>query len=82
MAEQKDGCVAGAAGPLAASEEEASQFTSTEKEAPKVTAKVGKHAPDFEATGFFEDGFKNFKLSDYKDKWVVLCFYPGDFTFV
>lgn len=81
MAEKKDGCVAGAAGPLAA-EDEAPQSTSTEKGAPKVTAKVGKPAPDFEAAGFFEAGFKNFKLSDYKGKWVVLCFYPGDFTFV
>lgn len=82
MAEQKDGCVAGAAGPLIATEGEASHSAPTEKEAPKVTAKVGKPAPDFEATGFFENGFKNFKLSDYKGKWVVLCFYPGDFTFV
>ncbi len=82
MAEKKDGCVAGAAGPLVPAEEKASQFTSPEKEAPKVTAKVGKPAPDFEATGFFDGGFKNFKLSDYKNKWVLLCFYPGDFTFV
>jgi peroxiredoxin (alkyl hydroperoxide reductase subunit C) len=28
------------------------------------------------------EGFKNIKLSDYRGKWVVLCFYPGDFTFV
>ena len=27
-------------------------------------------------------GFKNLKLSDYKGKWVVMCIYPGDFTFV
>jgi alkyl hydroperoxide reductase subunit AhpC len=27
-------------------------------------------------------GFKPVKLSDYKGKWIVLCFYPGDFTFV
>ncbi len=26
--------------------------------------------------------FKNIKLSDYKGNWVVICFYPGDFTFV
>jgi len=26
--------------------------------------------------------FKNLKLSDYKGKWIVLCFYRGDFTFV
>jgi peroxiredoxin (alkyl hydroperoxide reductase subunit C) len=43
---------------------------------------VGREAPDFEANGFRKDGFATFKLSDYRGKWVVLCFYPGDFTFV
>jgi alkyl hydroperoxide reductase subunit AhpC len=52
------------------------------KEEPKMIAQVGKPAPDFEASAFFEGGFKNIKLSDYKGKWVILCFYPGDFTFV
>ncbi len=47
-----------------------------------MTAKVGKPAPDFEANGYYQGGFDNFKLSDYKDKWRLLCFYPGDFTFV
>ncbi len=42
----------------------------------------GKPAPDFEASAFVNGGFKNVRLSDYKGKWVVLCFYPGDFTFV
>jgi len=45
-------------------------------------AKVGKPAPDFETAAFVDGGFKNIKLSDYKGKWVALCFYPGDFTFV
>ena len=52
------------------------------KEAPKMIARVGKPAIDFEANAFFDGGFKNLKLSDYKGKWIVLCFYPGDFTFV
>jgi len=43
---------------------------------------VGKPAPDFTADAFVEGGFKKITLSDYKGKWVVLCFYPGDFTFV
>jgi alkyl hydroperoxide reductase subunit AhpC len=47
-----------------------------------MVAKVGKPAPDFEAAAFVDGGFKNIKLSDYKGKWVVVCFYPGDFTFV
>jgi alkyl hydroperoxide reductase subunit AhpC len=49
-----------------------------------MEAKVGKKAPDFSAPAFFNGEFTEVKLSDYlgKDRWVVLCFYPGDFTFV
>jgi peroxiredoxin (alkyl hydroperoxide reductase subunit C) len=44
---------------------------------------VGKEAPDFEATAFLPGkGFTPITLSDYRGKWIVLCFYPGDFTFV
>jgi peroxiredoxin (alkyl hydroperoxide reductase subunit C) len=45
---------------------------------------VGKPAPDFTASAVLPDGsFKDdFKLSDYKGKYVVLFFYPLDFTFV
>ena len=46
-------------------------------------AKVGRQAPDFEASSYVPGiGFKNIKLSDYLGKWVVLLFYPGDFTFI
>jgi len=47
-----------------------------------VQARVGKPAPDFELTAFHQGGFKNVTLSDFKGKWIVICFYPGDFTFV
>ena len=47
-----------------------------------MIARVGSPAPDFEATAYVDGAFKNVKLSDYKGQWVVLCFYPGDFTFV
>ncbi len=43
---------------------------------------VGKNAPDFTANGYFEGKFGKFSLEDYRGKWVVLYFYPGDFTFV
>jgi alkyl hydroperoxide reductase subunit AhpC len=43
---------------------------------------VGKPAPDFEAMAFHQGGFKPVKLSDFAGKWVLVCFYPGDFTFV
>jgi len=43
---------------------------------------VGKKAPDFTAPGYHKGKFINIKLSDHLGKWVILCFYPGDFTFV
>jgi peroxiredoxin (alkyl hydroperoxide reductase subunit C) len=53
-----------------------------EKEAKKAMVKIGKKAPDFQAPAFHKGKFKQIKLSNYLKKWVVLCFYPGDFTFV
>jgi len=53
-----------------------------EKGATKMGVQVGKKAPDFQAPAFYEGEFKQIKLSDYLGKWVVACFYPGDFTFV
>ena len=44
---------------------------------------VGKQAPDFTATAVFGDNqIKDLKLSDYRGKYVVMFFYPLDFTFV
>ncbi len=76
-----DSCVQPAAGPLIpeAPEEKIQEG----KEEVKMIARVGKEAPDFEASAYIPgEGFKNIRLSDYRGKWVVLCFYPGDFTFV
>jgi peroxiredoxin (alkyl hydroperoxide reductase subunit C) len=53
-----------------------------EKEMTHMSILVGKEAPEFEASGLLDGKFGNFKLSEYRGKWVVLCFYPGDFTFV
>jgi len=47
-----------------------------------MMARVGGKAPDFEAPAFHQGGFGQVKLSDYLNRWVCLCFYPGDFTFV
>ena len=47
-----------------------------------VMVRVGGKAPDFEAPAYHKGKFINVKLSDYSGKWVLLCFYPGDFTFV
>ncbi len=43
---------------------------------------IGQKAPDFTAPAYFKKEFISVKLSDYLGKWIVLCFYPGDFTFV
>jgi peroxiredoxin 2/4 len=44
--------------------------------------RVGQVAPDFTATAVYDQEFKTLKLSDYRGKYVVLFFYPLDFTFV
>lgn len=43
---------------------------------------VGSPAPDFSGEAVVGTEFTNIKLGDYKGKWVVLFFYPLDFTFV
>lgn len=53
-----------------------------ERKEPAVTARVGQKAPDFTSPAYFRGSFTNVSLSDFAGKWVVLCFYPGDFTFV
>lgn len=47
-------------------------------------AKVGQPAPDFNmpSTKNIDTLAENVKLSDYKGKWLVMLFYPLDFTFV
>ena len=82
MAKEVDGCVKAAAGPLVAAPTSAAK-ASAKEEVHMTVARAGKEAPDFEATAYIQGkGFKNIKLSDYRGQWVVLCFYPGDFTFV
>jgi hypothetical protein len=47
-----------------------------------VTARVGQKAPDFTAPAYYRGSFTSVQLSSFANKWVLLCFYPGDFTFV
>ena len=54
----------------------------TERKEAIMTARVGQKAPDFTAPSYYRGGFTPVKLSDFANKWVLLCFYPGDFTFV
>ena len=43
---------------------------------------IGNVAPDFEMEGYENGAFKTYRLSDYRGHWVLLLFYPLDFTFV
>ena len=48
-----------------------------------MSSLVTKKAPEFSATAVMEDGsFKQVSLSDYQGQYVLLYFYPLDFTFV
>ena len=47
-----------------------------------ICLRVGHQAPDFSATAVIDQEFKDISLSDYRGKYVVLFFYPLDFTFV
>ncbi len=43
---------------------------------------IGEKAPNFEGDAFQNNNTKTIKLEDYKGKWVILVFYPADFTFI
>ena len=47
-----------------------------------IMIKVGSKAPTFTAPAYYQGKFTKVDLADYAGKWVMLCFYPGDFTFV
>ena len=61
-----------------------STATGTATENTVTLAKVGQPAPDFNmpSTKNIDTLAENVKLSDYKGKWLILMFYPLDFTFV
>jgi len=83
---EKEGCVKPARGVIApkpVASQTTGQSERSLKEVPNMLARVGKEAPDFEVNGYLKgQGFKPVRLSDYKGKWIIVCFYPGDFTFV
>lgn len=61
-----------------------STATGLARENSVTLAKVGQPAPDFNmpSTKNIDSLAENVKLSDYKGKWLILLFYPLDFTFV
>ena len=81
--DQGAGCVRPTAASAIATDEEPKVQESTAVEKEYNMVHVGRKAPDFTAPGYHKGAFVNdVKLSDYLGKWVLLCFYPGDFTFV
>ncbi|MBI2052663.1 MAG: peroxiredoxin [Candidatus Ryanbacteria bacterium] len=44
--------------------------------------KIGEEAPDFKLQGYIDGKFKDFALKQFRSKWLVIFFYPLDFTFV
>lgn len=82
MSKMPEGCVKPAGGPIGHDQPEQKSIVSQDERSQEMLVKVGKPAPDFETSAYANGGFENIKLSDYKGKWVTLCFYPGDFTFV
>ena len=86
MAEEMDvSCARPTGGPVGETQDPTKKnktlTNSTAKEA-KSMIQVGQKAPDFAAPGYQQGKFINIKLSNYFGKWVLLCLYPGDFTFV
>lgn len=44
--------------------------------------KVGEETPDFKLQGYYDGKFKDYSLKQFRNKWIVIFFYPLDFTFV
>mgnify|MGYP006301011181 CR=1 FL=1 len=82
--EEEVGCARPTGGPVGETAQEnapAGQEPFSTQEVKKMI-EVGKKAPDFAAPAYYQGKFVSVNLSEYLGKWVVLCFYPGDFTFV
>lgn len=47
-----------------------------------TSIRIGEVIPDYEFQAFQNNEAKTMKLSDFRGKWLVIMFYPGDFTFV
>ena len=62
MAEKQDGCVKPSKGLIVAAAQSPAASPAVVKEVSMVQARVGKPAPDFELSAYFDGGFKNVKL--------------------
>ena len=82
MADKPVGCARPTGGPVGATQTPSEDSAPVPAEKERHMIMVGQKAPDFEAPAYHKGAFTSVKLSDYLGKWVVLCCYPGDFTFV
>ncbi|VTR66698.1 Peroxiredoxin [Desulfosarcina cetonica] len=80
--EMEVGCARPTGGPVGEPAEETVVEESKPIQKEISMIHVGEKVPDFVAPGYQKGKFINVKLSDYLGKWTLLCFYPGDFTFV
>jgi len=76
------GCARPTGGPVGEEPDNTREENKQSHTEERSMIQVGKKAPDFTAPAYHRGEFINIKLSDYLGKWVLLCFYPGDFTFV
>ncbi|MBU8922141.1 MAG: redoxin domain-containing protein [Bacteroidales bacterium] len=76
------GCARPTGGPVGEKVDEVESSAPRAKKEERKMIQVGKKAPDFVAPAYHNGEFTSEKLSDHLGMWVVLCFYPGDFTFV
>jgi hypothetical protein len=82
MAEEfKPGCARPTSRTVVAATRDESASQQQSKEESNVIL-IGRKAPDFTAPAYHQGKFVNIQLSEYLGKWVLLCYYPGDFTFV
>jgi hypothetical protein len=79
--ELKPGCARPAGGPAGSTPDAPESAAPARKETSQAML-IGRKAPDFSAPAYYQGKFVNVTLSEYLGKWVLLCFYPGDFTFV
>jgi hypothetical protein len=81
--EFKPGCARPTGGVVGEKEKEkTAQNEQSMKKEEKNMILIGRKAPDFSAPAYHNGKFVNLQLSEYFGKWILLCFYPGDFTFV
>ena len=82
MSDSNTGCARPTGAQLGETEPEVNSEDPRTQEGKRMTARVGGKAPDFTAPAYYKGEFTRVQLSDYLGKWTMICFYPGDFTFV